>query len=183
MTTLGFTVTFHSPFRVGTGRAGDHAGSALDREDPLPADSLKGVMRAAAAGLLGAGHPAVSEVFGGRGAPSPWAWASAEPQAPWQIGRRSRVSTSQSAQSPALILGEDAWTPTARFDVMRAGLIPPGRRTEEDHVLILRCAASGVHGLGAWRRRGLGWVAITPDDGPVSADDISRLLSIRGVGR
>lgn len=186
MTTLGFTVTFHSPFRVGSGHASDGVGAALDREDPLPADSLKGVMRAAAVDLLGVGHPAVSEVFGGRGTPSPWAWTSAEPEAPWEISQGHRVPIDpsvHSARKEALVLGEQAWAPSARFDIMRTGLIAPEGRTEEDHALILRCAASGVHGLGAWRRRGLGWVGITPDDGPVSADDIRRLLSIRGVGR
>jgi hypothetical protein len=189
-TTLGFTVTFHSPFRVGAAYASDGVGAALDHDDPLPADHLKGIMRAAAVELLGAGHPAVGEVFGSHHAPSPWAWSSAVPTASWEFGERHRVAIDEvthSARKEALVLGEQAWTPTARFEVVRAGMIVPGSRAEEDaedeHVLVLRCAAAGVHGLGAWRRRGLGWVGITPDDGPVTAEDVSRLLSIRGAVR
>jgi hypothetical protein len=53
VTVLGFTVTFHSPFRVGSTYARDGVDAALDRHDPLPPDHLKGLMRAAATGLLG----------------------------------------------------------------------------------------------------------------------------------
>jgi hypothetical protein len=184
MTTLGFTVTFHSPFRVGAAYASDGVGAALDHDDPMPADHLKGIMRAAAVELLGTGHPVVSEVFGSHHAPSPWAWSSAAPTANWDFSKRHRVAIDDdmhSARKEALVLGEQAWVPTAKFEVMRSGAIPEDR--VEEHVLILRCAAAGVHGLGAWRRRGLGWVGITPDDRPVSAEDISRLLSIRGMVR
>jgi hypothetical protein len=54
---------------------------------------------------------------------------------------------------------------------------------EADHVLVLRCAAGGVHGLGAWRRRGLGWVGVTPDDGEISAAEVQRLLALAGERR
>jgi len=40
-----------------------------------------------------------------------------------------------------------------------------------------------VHGLGAWRRRGLGWAGITPDDGPVTAADVQRMLTLAGAAR
>lgn len=191
MTTLGFTVTFHGPFRVGAAYASDGVGAALDRDDPLPADHLKGIMRAAATELLGAGHPTISEVFGSHRTPSPWAWSSAVPVTDWDFSFRHRVSIDEdkhSARKEALVLGEQAWTPAARFEVIRAGMLAPdgsalGGSAEEDHVLILRCAAAGVHGLGAWRRRGLGWAGITPDDGAVSADDVSRLLGIRSAQR
>ena len=83
MTVLGFTVTFHSPFRVGAAYARDGVDAALDHEDPLPPDHLKGIMRAAATDLLGTDHPAVQAVFGSPRAPSPWAWSSAAPQSPW----------------------------------------------------------------------------------------------------
>jgi hypothetical protein len=183
MKALGFTVTFHSPFRVGTGYASDGVAAALDRGDPLPADHLKGIMRAAAVELLGTGHPAVVEVFGSPRTSSPWAWSSAVPSADWDFTERHRVAidaAAHSAKKEALVLGEQAWAPTARFAVVCAGRVASEDR-EDEHVLILRCAAAGVHALGAWRRRGLGWVGITPDDGPVSAEDISRLLSIRSA--
>jgi hypothetical protein len=46
-------------------------------------------------------------------------------------------------------------------------------------VLVLRCAAAAVHGLGSWRRRGLGWVGITPDE-PVTAAQAARILELAG---
>ncbi len=184
MTTLGFTVTFYSAFRVGAAYASDGVGAALDREDPLPADSLKGVMRAAAAGLLGKDHPAVSEVFGSPGRPSAWAWSSAVPGQPPEFVPRHRVSidpAGHAARKEALVLGEQAWMPTATFEVSRLGMLLPDGLAEADHILVLRCAAAGVHGLGAWRRRGLGWVGIASSDGAVTAENVGRLLGLRSA--
>lgn len=186
MTTLGFTVTFHSPFRIGAAYASDGVGAALDRDDPLPADSLKGVMRAAATELLGKDHPAVSEVFGSPGRPSAWAWSSAIPSQQPKVDQRHRVSidpAKRAACKEALVLGQQAWMPTATFEVSRLGLFLSDGLTEADHILILRCAAAGVHGLGAWRRRGLGWVGITSNDGAVAvtAEDVARLLGLRSA--
>jgi hypothetical protein len=190
MTVVAFTVSFYSPFRVGSAYARDGVDAALDQHDPLPPDHLKGVMRAAAVSLLGQAS-AVREVFGSHRKPSPWSWSSAAPggQAPadgWTVSRRHRVTIdpgTHSARKDHLVLGEQAWTPAARFEVSRMGLLDPAALPEADHVLVLRCAAAGVHGLGAWRRRGLGWVGITPEDGPVSPADVQRLLTLAGGTR
>jgi hypothetical protein len=179
VTVLGFTVSFYSPFRVGSTYARDGVDAALDRHDPLPPDHLKGLMRAAATDLLGLPAPAVGEVFGSPRDPSPWSWSSAQPQDEWDFTHRHRVTIdprSHSAMKDRLVLGEQAWTRQARFEITRAGAVPPdgvGR-----HTLILRCAASAVHGLGSWRRRGLGWVGIVPDGGPVSADEVTALMGL-----
>lgn len=193
MTAIGFTVSFHGPFRVGAAYARDGIDAALDQDDPLPADHLKGVMRAAAINLLasdGQDQWAVAEVFGSPRVPSPWSWSSATVDEragqTWTISRRHRVTIdpdTHSARKDHLVLGEQAWAPAARFQVARVGLPDAGRLAEEEHVLILRCAAAGVHGLGAWRRRGLGWVGISPDDEAVSADDVRRLLVLRRGAR
>ena len=95
MTVLSFTITFHSPFRVGAAYARDGIHATVDPDDALPADHLKGVMRAAAAQLLGSpGHPAIGAVFGSTRAPSPWAWSHATPlgQPDWVVTRRHRVT-------------------------------------------------------------------------------------------
>jgi uncharacterized caspase-like protein len=186
MTVLAFTITFHSPFRVGAAYARDGVHAAIDRDDPLPADHLKGVMRAAAADLFGDHlHWAVAEVFGSPAAPSPWSWSAATPAGAsdqWKFDRRHRVRIDpekHSAMKDHLVLGEQAWAEVARFTVTRVGTPQSGQRlTEEDHVRILRCAAAAVHGLGAWRRRGLGWVGITPDDAEISSQEVLALQAL-----
>lgn len=186
MRELGFTVTFHTPFRVGAAYACDGVDAAVDRIDPLPGDHLKGVMRAAADQLFGReNHPVVLEVFGAHQTPTPWSWSSAivAGSAGWKFDRRHRVRIDEethAAKKDHLVLGEHAYAPEARFTVTRIGMLmepPHGTLTEDEHVLVLRCAAAGVHGLGAWRRRGLGWVGVTPQD-PVTAGDIQTLLSL-----
>ncbi len=181
-TVLGFTVTFHSPFRVGSAYARDGIDAALDRHDPLPPDHLKGLMRAAAGDLLGEHSDVVAQVFGSHRSPSPWSWSSARPgEKGWTFSQRHRVAidpASRSALKDHLVLGEQAWAREARFEVRRVA--PLDDDTGARHVLVLRCAASAVHGLGAWRRRGLGWAGIVPDGGPVSREDVATLLSLAG---
>ncbi|MBO0803837.1 MAG: hypothetical protein J2P25_12285 [Nocardiopsaceae bacterium] len=201
MTVLTFTIAFHSPFRVGAAYARDGVDAAVDTDNALPGDHLKGVMRAAADELLGRpggnSHWAVDEVFGSAATPSPWAWSAAEVIDPrpdtrdekpeirngWEVTERHRVtidSGTHSAKKDHLVLGEQVWAEKARFTVSRAGLrSPDGRLGDADHERILRCAAAGVHGLGAWRRRGLGWVGFTCDDKSITGDDITAILAIR----
>lgn len=193
MTVLSFTVTFYSPFRVGAAYARDGVAAALDPDDPLPADHLKGLMRAAAGQLLAdRDHPAILEVFGSARSPSPWSWTHATPTSgngtpnAWDPpSRRHRVKIdedSHSAVKDHLVLAEQTWAPAARFTVSRAGMLVPGGLPEAVHATLLRCAAAGVHGLGAWRRRGLGWAGITPDDGQVTADDVAVIRALAGSG-
>lgn len=184
MRVLGFTVTFHEPFRVGSAYARDGVDAALDRHDPLPADHLKGLMRAAASDLLGLPATQVADVFGSPGTQCPWSWSSARPAEAWRFTFRHRVAIhepSHAALKDHLVLGEQAWAGSARFEIRQVGAVPTDR---VDHdVLVLRCSAAAVHGLGAWRRRGLGWVGIVPADGPVGADDVAELLTAAGECR
>jgi hypothetical protein len=173
---LSFTITFHTAFRVGASYGRDGVDAALDREDPLPADHLKGVMRAAAKSI--AGEALTDEVFGSTRTPAAWAWTAARlvAGAGWYFDHRHRVEIdhdTHAARKDHLALGELAWVDKARFEVH-----PLRRLVAEDerrHVALLRTAAAAVHGLGAWRRRGLGWVGIEPDDGAVTGDDLAVL--------
>lgn len=184
MIVLLFTVTFHGPFRVGSAYARDGVDAALDRHEPLPPDHLKGLMRAAARDLLGVPAGLVGEVFGSPGSPSPWFWSAAEPDGEWAFSFRHRVAIDQethSALKDHFVLGEQAWASAARFEVTQVG--PLDQQAAGRHVLVLRCAASAVHGLGAWRRRGLGWVGVSPDAGPVTRPEIAELVNLATVTR
>ncbi len=184
MTVLSFTVTFHGPFRVGSAYARDGVDAALDRHEPLPPDHLKGLMRAAACDLLGARHHLIGEVFGSPRCPSPWFWSAAEPDGEWTFSFRHRVAIDQATHSALkdhLVLGEQAWAPAARFEVTRTGALD--QQEAGQHILVLRCAACAVHGLGAWRRRGLGWVGVVPDSGPATGPEIAELMNLAAVTR
>jgi CRISPR/Cas system CMR subunit Cmr4 (Cas7 group RAMP superfamily) len=106
MDRLDLDLVLHTPVHVGTGvsRLGVH--ETVDRRVPVPASSVKGVMRAAAVDLLSPGRepfraspdtapepddehgragdvaddqpPLVRSVFGGRGTASPWHWSDPE---------------------------------------------------------------------------------------------------------
>jgi hypothetical protein len=181
---LSFTVTFHGPFRVGSAYARDGVDAALDRYEPLPPDHLKGLMRAAARDLLGVPAGLVGEVFGSPANPSQWFWSAAEPDGDWDFSFRHRVAICQQTRSALkdhLVLGEQAWAPAARFEVTQAGAL--AEEAADRQVLVLRCAASAVHGLGAWRRRGLGWVGVVPDSGPVTGPEIAELMNLTTVTR
>lgn len=179
---LDFIVTFHSPFRVGSAYARDGVDAALDRHDPLPPDHLKGLMRAAGSDLLGLPPALIHQVFGSPDAPSPWSWSSAQPAGEtWDFSFRHRVMIdpgTHSASKDHLVLGEQAWVGQARFSIERTGAIP--ETASGTHVLVLRCAASAVHALGSWRRRGLGWAGIVPDDGPVTVREVAELMDLTG---
>jgi hypothetical protein len=150
----------------------------------LPADHLKGLMRAAADTLFAAGTSRAGAVFGTPAAPSPWAWSSAWPEGGgWEFGRRHRVAIdglTHAARKDHLVLGEQAWAECARFEVSRVRWLD--EQSAHEHALILRAAGAAVHGLGAWRRRGLGWVGIAPDE-PVSPDDVAMLLALLDASR
>ncbi|WP_159032977.1 RAMP superfamily CRISPR-associated protein [Streptomyces fodineus] len=80
------TLTFHSAFRVGTGNADGTAHATIDRDTPVPASSLKGLMRASAERLLPYRPEVVDAVFGTPRRPCPWHWSPARfapPPGPW----------------------------------------------------------------------------------------------------
>lgn len=180
MSSLDFTITFHSPFRIGGAYGTDGAQQSVETRDALPADSLKGLMRAAAVDLLGGQHALVGLVFGTHATPSPWAWQAAHPTGDWIPSIRHRVmidTHSHSALSDHLVQGQQVWAERAHFVVDQVRYIPPAYL--DDHHSLLRVSAGHVHGLGAWRRRGLGWVHITPVAAEVTRDDVERVLAAR----
>lgn len=179
-----FTITFHGPFRVGTGTPSEGLDARVDRDVLLPSTSLKGVMRAAASETLRLPDRLVSEVFGqgsggvasGTGG-APWGWSDAEFATP-AITPVTRIRIDDATgltQRGALMMGEHVWASTASFTVFPLTLLAdPARLTL--HSRVLRASARAVTSLGGLRRRGEGWVSIT-DDQPLTTSDVEALLA------
>lgn len=169
---LLFEVRFHGPFRVGTGQAAQGIDEAVDLTDPVPASSLKGVMRDAARELALADGGLIGEVFGTEASASPWSWTGAEPgQGGWartSVQARVAIDPETHTAIPDLLqFAETVEHDRAQFRIHRVGPVPADRLPH--HVALLRVAAAAVHHLGGQRRRGLGWVTVTPLDGAGSA--------------
>ncbi|MGW2320093.1 RAMP superfamily CRISPR-associated protein [Streptomyces sp. NPDC001680] len=174
---------FHGPFRIGTGRPAPGADDTVDRDDPLPASSLKGVMRASAAWLLPGGAHLVDRVFGTARQPSPWHWSGADfGEQPPRAVVRARIAidpVTGTAREDHLLHVEEHWARNAQFTVTRTAYLPPEEAA--DQLAVLACAAAGVHALGADRRRGLGWVTCTPTAPAVDDQVLARFETLRAA--
>lgn len=167
MTVLHFTITFHGPFHIARGQAVEGLDRTVDRTVPLPASSIKGLLRAEAREQLGIRPDLVGEIFGDRVRPCPWAFSDAV-VAPLQGDRsqfrrtaRIRLDQDGQASNRFLMIGEQVWARTAEFAIEQ---VVPGIARAEDHALVLTAAAQSVTSLGGARRRGEGWVSIVRDD-------------------
>ncbi|WP_432902531.1 RAMP superfamily CRISPR-associated protein [Micromonospora matsumotoense] len=191
--TLTFEISFHGPFRVATGRAGDGADSVIDREAPLPASSIKGVMRSAARDLLNLPAHLVEAVFGAAWQPSPWSWSDAAftggatlsdgdggaGAEPLRVRARARIQISEATHTVvdgALTVGEEILAHRAIFTVRRSGPVPADDLPR--HEAVLTASARAVTALGGDRRRGLGWVSITPLHPRWTAASVEHLVDL-----
>ncbi len=160
---LLFDISFHGPFHVARGDAVDGLDRSVDRVNPLPASSLKGVMRAAGSGRLRIAAELVDAVFGSQGTPSPWGWGDAEFDPEPRFGRVTRIRVTPGSDGAVddhfLMFGEHVWAERATFTITQIGPVSEEDRTT--HELVLRAAALAVSALGGTRRRGEGWVSIT----------------------
>jgi CRISPR/Cas system CMR subunit Cmr4 (Cas7 group RAMP superfamily) len=177
-----FEIKFLTPYRVASGRAGDGADATVDRSVPLPASSLKGVMRSAARDLLELSPTLVKEVFGTGWSPSPWSWSDACPANdspdPLDIRLRARIqidADTGTVRDGALAVAEEIHSPDLVFTVTRTGWIEGGPEARQRQILL--ASARAVTSLGGDRRRGLGWVAVTPVDPPWATVDVDDLVA------
>jgi hypothetical protein len=186
---ITFSIAFHGPFHVGTGEAEEGMDRTVDRDNLLPATSLKGLMRAEAVEVLGVDPALVADIFGAPGRAGAWWWSdgqidpirSAEtPERPL-IGRvaRIRVDDAGLAMRGFLALGEHVWAEGAHFTVGQLRELTT--EVTSRHTTILRAAARSVVSLGGARRRGEGWVTIVDDQGDWTAADTTALLSCRSA--
>ena len=179
-------IIFHGPFRISTGSTRDGVAATVDHHDPIPASSLKGLMRASAALLLPRQTDLVDEVFGhggpsGRRHASPWHWGSATADHPvYEQRARLAIDPATGAGRPGyLFLGEEVWARSATFEITRHR--PLDADILARHHAVLACAAAGVHALGSDRRRGLGWVTLRPTD-PALDEELLATFEALGPG-
>jgi hypothetical protein len=176
---MRFQISFHGPFRVAAGAASDGLDDTFDARNPLPATSLKGLLRAQAKHLLTVREEVVDEVFGSSRIRSPWWWSDAAvPAGPARVRTRIRIGDTHTTVSGALVTAGELWpTDTAFFDVEPRDPIPAERIPV--HEAVLAAAARAVTALGSDRRRGLGWVSITLPDRPWDALQQRHLQQVR----
>ncbi|MGW1677944.1 RAMP superfamily CRISPR-associated protein [Saccharopolyspora sp. NPDC002376] len=187
VTRLEFEILFHGPFRVALGQGGPGVHNTISRRDALPASSLKGVVRATAALLLGPDNPAVAEVFGSSRRPCPWHWSSPQPSireddqaraswyAPMPTARVRIDRETHTAAEDMLAIAEQTGAESATFAVTQTARIDDLAKHQD----VLLVAAQATRSLGALRRRGLGWVGIACTSHEPDEATVRRFLELK----
>ncbi|MBO3752843.1 hypothetical protein J5X84_42915 [Streptosporangiaceae bacterium NEAU-GS5] len=162
---MRFQIQFHGPFRVSTGGAHSGLDETFDPANPLPASSLKGLMRSNAKLLLRIGEQVLAEVYGSRERRSPWWWSDATlTQTMPAIRTRLTIDpATHTAKDTALVTSGELWAREGWFEVRHRDRVDPDRL--DVHRAVLTASALAITALGADRRRGSGWVSVTSDDG------------------
>lgn len=179
---MRFEIEFHAPFRISSGRAGDGSDTTVDRAALLPASSLKGLMLSAARDLLRFPLRQVDAAFGTPWQPSPWGWSDATMTEEVQIRPRTRIRIDPATGTVvpgALLVADEVLAARAEFSIDRAGWIEPGQARL--HETILLAAARAVTAVGGDRRRGSGWVTVTPVEPQWSDKHLRAAAALAGV--
>ncbi len=184
-TGIELEIRFNTAFRISQGYGQGEVDDVIDEENPLPATSLKGVMRDAARMVLPGrrqgdkyiDHPLVDAVFGKRGSgSSPWNFSDGkldytdDPREQIRVRARVAIDEQRRARAGALFFAEELHADRATATISLTQPLPPEEL--DKHVALLHVAARLVDGIGADRRRGLGWVSITTD-----TDDIEVMVN------
>lgn len=183
MTELKFTIAFHGPFAVSSGYPDDGLDHTIDRDDPLPATQLRGLLRAHAEHWLGIPQNLVNEIFGHAGQRSPWIFTKPEiAQIDCEnrdgvdpgVWNRVQLEADGRSKDQAMVVGQQTWATSGTFEIVwhDRGQPPP------QHLLVLRAAARDIVSVGLNRRRGMGTVTIT-DNEDWSEQDTQELIKLR----
>ena len=179
---MRFEITFHTPFRVSSGHAGDGSDTTVDRAALLPASSLKGVMLSAARDLLKFPRSQVEAVFGTALHESPWGWSDAAMTEEASIRPRTRIRIEPdtgTVAKGALLVADEVLAARAEFIIDRIGWVQAG--AEGTHETILLAAARSVTAVGGDRRRGSGWVTVTPVEPAWSGAHLRAAAALAGA--
>ena len=184
-TTIELEIRFNTAFRISQGYGQGVCDDVIDEEIRLPATSLIGVMSDAARMVLPGrrqgdkyvDHHLVDAVFGKRGRDnSPWNFSDGkldhtdDPRERIRVRSRVAIDERRRARAGALFFAEELHADRATATISLTQPLAPEEL--EKHVALLHVAARLVDGIGADRRRGLGWVSITTD-----TDDIEAMVN------
>lgn len=182
---LKFKIKFFGPFLVGGQPAGDGFDIRADRTDPIPSTSIKGRLRAEASQVLHVDKALVNEIFGSEEQPSSWWFSGANFDGSSDLQFKTANRVAMDAEQPdagipdegQLVFYEQCWAEEASF------VIEPVADLDDEqikkHQAVLLAAAGSVNNFGAMRRRGHGWIAISPEEPCLDIDDVIQIL--RGV--
>ena len=178
--TLIFDITFNGPFRIGAGAPTNGYDAPVDRANPLPSTSLKGLMRAEAAERLKLPTELVAAVFGSKRHECPWVWSDATLVNPrFGPSTKVRVDDDGHAVRGFLRFGEQVWATTGSFTVEQRLHIP--EEEVDTHKAVLFAAAASITALGESRLRGSGWVVVrgrgAPQELPSLLVNLSRAVA------
>lgn len=179
---MRFEIVFHTPFRVSSGHAGDGSDTTVDPAALLPASSLKGVMLSAARDLLKFPRSQVEAVFGTAWHESPWGWSEAAMTEEASIRPRTRIrieADTGTVARGALLVADEVLAARAEFSIDRTGWVKAGE--EGPHETILLAAARSVTAVGGDRRRGSGWVTVTPVEPQWSGAHLRAAAALAGT--
>ena len=164
---LNFSIEFHGPVLVGGESAGDGADIRVNKDVLIPGSSIKGRLRAEAANVLKVRKKLINEVFGTAHTPGKW-WFSdvvfedggCSVRTSNRVAMDSTKPESGLTEEHHLVFYDQCWAEAATFRIEQLASM---EKTELDlHKAVLCAAARSVTNLGAMRRRGHGWVSITP---------------------
>ena len=179
---MRFEIVFRTPFRVSSGHAGDGSDTTVDRAALLPASSLKGVMLSAARDLLKFPRSQVEAVFGTAWRESPWGWSDAAMTEEASIRPRTRIRIDPDTGTVArgaLLVADEVLAARAEFSIDRIGWVEAAE--EGTHETILLAAARSVTAVGGDRRRGSGWVTVTPVEPQWSGAHLRAAAALAGA--
>ena len=174
---MKFKVKFRSPFLIGGVAPGDGFDLRGDHAVPFPSSSVKGRLRAEAKLVLSIDQEVIKEIFGIAEHGGMWWFSDVEVKNPmFELANRVAMDPdnpdSGRSDEHQLVFFEHCWADEGEFDI--EPLVPIDDAKRQQHEAVLQAAAMSVTNIGGMRRRGHGWVDITPEENP----DRQELLKI-----
>lgn len=177
MTTLSFSMRTLSPALTSTGHPLDGFDVVTDVDEPLDGRTLKGLIKATCRTHLGVPDAQIDEIFGTTTATSMWSFDVGPPANSMAVHTaRVQIGEGGTAVKDMLVLARAVDFDGLRLDLSPSPLLLDSQRSKQlqRHAIILTAATLSLRSIGSQRRRGVGWVEVTP----VAADDLALVCGL-----